>query len=67
MPVSAIAEDVDPLGTLLVCCLKGGLELIRVARLDDDQLHSQQSPELGELRLLSLVHWVRRINQHGDP
>jgi hypothetical protein len=32
-----IAEDVDRLGTLRVRCLEGSLELIRLARLDDDQ------------------------------
>src|SRR5215469_5361064 len=62
-----IAQDVDRLGTLLARRVEGCLELIRRARLDDYQLHSQQSPEFGELRLLSPVHWVRGIDQHGDP
>jgi len=45
-----IAEDVDRFGTLRVRCLEGRLELIRLARLDDDQLHSEKSSNLGELR-----------------
>jgi hypothetical protein len=47
-----IAENIDRFGTLRVRCLEGRFELIRLARLDDDHLHSELSPDLGELRQL---------------
>ena len=62
-----IAEDVDRLGALRVRYLEGCLDLIRLARLDDDQLHAEQSPEFRQFCSLSLMTWVRGIDQHGDP
>ena len=62
-----IAQNEDPLGTLLARCVEGCLKVSRVARLDDDQLHSQQRPEFGEPRLISPVRLVSGIDQHGDP
>ena len=62
-----IAEDVDRRGPLSVRCLEGCLELIWLARLDDDQLYFQQSPNLRERRLPSPVLLVRGIDQHRDP
>jgi len=58
---------VDCVGTLCSRFLEGGLELIRLARLDDDQLYSQLSPGLGKLPQLELVHCHHGIHQHGDP
>ena len=56
----------DSLGTLPVRGLEGCLDLIRVARLNEDERNSELSPDLGQLRQFSLVNWVCGIDQHGD-
>jgi hypothetical protein len=42
--------------------LEGSLEMIRLARLDDDELHSQQSSDLGKPRQLWSVNRIRGVD-----
>ena len=41
--------------------------MIRCTCLDNKQLHTQLTGDLGELSILSLVKRVRGIDQYGDP
>ena len=58
-------KDEDCLGALGVCLLEGCFVLIRLARLDCDQLYSQLSAGLGEPRQFQLVRGHGGIDQHG--